>query len=272
MSRPIWNGSITFGLVSIPVELRMAVHERTVHFHMLSKDGTCRLRRKLYCPDTGKEYDFGQTARGIEIGPDDYALVDKREIDRLKPEKGRAMEIAQFVDLDAIDPVYYERVYYLAPAQGSAKPYKLLALAMEQTGKCALARFVMREKQYLAVLRVLFGGLALHTLHYADEVESIEDALPAELKRVKVTPAESKMAVDLVKQLSMPLKMEEFKDEYRERIEELIEAKVKGKETVKIATDDEQPPPRTINLMDALKKSLEQSHSAKRHGERRKSA
>src|SRR5262245_34683155 len=116
MSRPIWKGSLSFGLVNVPIELHMAVHDRMVHFHMLSRDGTCRLRRKLYCPETGKEFDFTQTSRGIEIGPDDYALVEQKEIDRLKPEKGRLMEIVQFVEASAIDPVFYDRVYYLSPA------------------------------------------------------------------------------------------------------------------------------------------------------------
>src|ERR1700677_1449474 len=115
MRRPIWTGSINFGLVSIPVEMQLVVHEKTIHFHMLSKDGSCRLRRKLFCPQTGKEYDFNDTAHGIEIGPEDYAIVEQKEINRLKPEKGRALEIAQFVDLTAVDPVYYDRVYYLKP-------------------------------------------------------------------------------------------------------------------------------------------------------------
>src|SRR5580658_2710079 len=170
MARPIWTGSINFGLVSIPVEMNMAVHEKSVHFHMLSKDGACRLRRKLVCPDTGKEYDFDQTARGIEIGPEDYVLVDQREINRLKPEKGRSLEIVQFIAPTAIDPVFYDRVYYLKPGKDAKKAYKLLAVAMNESGKSAVARFVMRERQYTAMIRTAGDGLILHTLHYSDEV------------------------------------------------------------------------------------------------------
>lgn len=276
MSRPIWKGSINFGLVNIPIELRMAVHDKTVHFHMLSRDGTCRLRRKLYCPETGKEFDFNQTSRGIEVGPENYVLVDQREINRLKPEKGKSMEIAQFVDLEAIDPVFYERVYYVTPADASHKSYRLLIEAMADAHKCAIARFVMRERQYVAVLRVLDQGLVLHTLHYADEVEPIAEVLPAELRRVKVTTPEMRMASDLIKSMTHPLKIDSFKDEYRERIEELIEAKVKGKETIKVADEEADEPPRTLNLMDALKKSLAQTqrngHPRTHRGRQRRSA
>ncbi|HTW93323.1 MAG TPA: Ku protein, partial [Tepidisphaeraceae bacterium] len=173
MPRPIWTGSISFGLVSIPVEMTNVVHEHTIHFHMLTKDGACRLRRKLVCPETGKEYDFGQTARGIEIAPDQYVIIDQREIDRLKPEKGRALEIIQFVDADAIDPIYYDRVYYLKPAKEATKAYKLLLSAMSASGKSALGKFVMRERQYMVILRAAVDGMVLHTLHYADEVEAM---------------------------------------------------------------------------------------------------
>src|ERR1700750_745497 len=120
MARPIWKGSIQFGLVNIPVQLETAVREKTVHFHMLSKDGSCRLRRKLVCPDTGDEVEFNDTARGIEVAKDEYVLVDEKELDKLKPEKGRAIEIEQFVKLEEIDPVYFDRVYYVTPTEGSA--------------------------------------------------------------------------------------------------------------------------------------------------------
>jgi DNA end-binding protein Ku len=268
MSRPIWKGSISFGLVNIPIELVMAVHEKSIHFHMLSKDGTCRLRRKLYCPETGKEYDFQETARGIEIAPEEYALVDKREIDRLKPEKGRAMEILQFTDLKAIDPVYYDRVYYVRPAENSYKSFKLLVEALQKMNKCAIAQFVMRERQYTAVIRVLDEGMVLHTLHYADEVEPIQEAVPQQVQRAKVTTAEVTMATELIKAMSKPLDLDKFKDEFREQLEDLIEAKVKGKELVRASDDREEAPAPTINLMDALRKSLEQ-RPAGQHKRRR---
>src|SRR5262245_32212464 len=271
MSRPIWKGTITFGLVNIPIELVTAVREKAVHFHMMSKDGTCRLRRKLYCPESGKEYDFNETARGVEIGPEEYALIDEKEIKRLKPAKGRAMEIAQFVKLDAIDPLYYDRVYYVRPAEDSHKSYKLLVEAMDKSGKSAVARFVMRDREYVSVLRVMDEALVLHTLHYADEVMAVHDVLPQGLGRAKLTNAELNIASELIKAMTKPLDIERFKDEYREKLEELIDAKIKGKEVVRAYDETEDQAPHTINLMDALKKSLaSKAHPA--GARRRKSA
>ncbi len=260
MGRPIWTGSIRFGLVSIPVEMHMAVHERSVHFHMVSKDGACRLRRKLVCPDTGKEYDFNQTAKGIEIGPDEYALVDQREIDRLKPEKGRSLDIEQFVSLSAIDPVFFDRVYYLLPGKDAKKPYKLLLQAMSDSGKCALGRFVMRDRQYTAMIRATPGGMILHTLHYSDEVDAMEEDRTEAMEKIKVSAGEIKMAGELIKSMTRPLHLEEFKDEFREQLQALVDARTHGKTLERHEEKDDRPIGRTINLMDALKKSLAGSH------------
>jgi DNA end-binding protein Ku len=256
MSRPIWTGSINFGLVSIPVEMQMAVHEKTVHFHMLSKDGHCRLRRKLYCPQTGKEYDFGDTARGVEVGPENYAIVDQAEINRLKPEKGRSLEIVQFIGAGAVDPVFYDRVYYLKPGKDAYKAYKLLMESMISSKKTAIARFVMRERQYLCLLRPIEGCLGLHTMHYADEVEQPDVAATEALGRIKLSTGEMNMAAELIKAMTRPLKIEEFKDEYREQLQDLVDAKVKGKELKRAPAEEEREAPRTINLMEALKRSL----------------
>lgn len=254
MSRPLWRGAINFGLVNIPVDLVTAVRPKAVNFHMLSKDGTCRLRRKLYCPETGKEFDFHQTARGVEIGPENYAIVDQREIQRLKPEKGRAIEILQFVELSAVDPVFYERVYYLKPSAEATKAYRLLVEALHEAKMCAIARFVMREKQYIAVIRTLEDGLVLHTLHYADEVQPIDEVAPG--GKAKVNPQELAVAEQLIKAMTRPLDIEEFRDEYREELQRLIDAKVKGKKLVQVADDEPEPSVRPSSLMDALRRSL----------------
>jgi DNA end-binding protein Ku len=256
MARPIWTGSINFGLVSIPVELNTAIHEKTVHFHMLTKDGGCRLRRKLVCPETGKEFDFSQTARGIEVAPEEYVLIDQREIDRLKPEKGRALEIVQFVDAGAVDPIYYDRVYYVKPTREAAKAFKLLLTAMENSGKCAIGKFVMRERQYIVVLRPKDEGLVLHTLHYADEVDHMDEEADAGLKKIKLSAGELKMAGELIKSMSGPLHIQEFKDEFRLQLQSLVDAKAKGKEVSFAPDDNGRHEPKVINLMDALKKSL----------------
>jgi len=258
MARPIWTGSISFGLVSIPVEMNMAVHERTVHFHMVSKDGGCRLRRKLVCPDTGKEYDFNQTAKGIEIGPEDYVIVDQKEIDRLKPEKGKLLEIVQFIQPSAIDPVYYDRVYYLRPGKDAKKAYKLLTAAMNDSGKYALGKFVMRERQYMAIIRTVNEEMILHTLHYADEIDAIDKDITSDMAKIKVSAAEMRMAGELIKSMTRELHLEEFKDEFRPQLQALVDAKAHGKE-IKREPEHERPVGRTINLMDALKRSLARS-------------
>ncbi len=268
MARPIWTGSISFGLVSVPVEMNIAVHEHAIHFHMLTKDGTCRLRRKLVCPETGKEYDFNQTAKGVEIGPEDYVLVDQKEINRLRPERGRTLEIVEFVGADAIDPIYYDRVYYLNPTKDSKKPYKLLTEAMSASGKTALARFVMRERQYLTAIRVKEEGLVLHTLHYSDEVDRMDEEIGNSLKRIKISAGELRMAGELIKSMTAKLDLTEFKDEFRKKLQALIDAKVRGKEITTAPEEPERPQGRTINLMEALKKSLvagNGSHNGSRH-------
>jgi DNA end-binding protein Ku len=276
MSRPIWKGSINFGLVNIPIQLETAVREKTVSFHLLSKDGSCRLRRKLYCPDTGKEVDFNDTARGIEVGKDEYALIDDKELDRIKPEKGRSISIEQFVELEDIDPIYFDRVYFATPTEGSGRAYKLLFEAMSASKKIGLSRFVVRGRQYLAALRVLGDAIVLHTMHYADEVLSLDDALPGTLSRIRPAEKEVQIARQLIEAMTQPLDLSKFKDDYREEVEHLIERKKHGRKTVATADDhDEEPPPPTINLMDALKRSLGASKppraAAARHP-RRKSA
>ncbi len=276
MARPIWKGSIAFGLVNIPIQLETAVREKTVSFHMLSKDGGCRLRRKLYCPDTGEEFEYGDTARGIEVGKDEYVLVDDKEIEAIRPEKGRTIEIEQFVKISEIDPIYFDRVYFVTPTEGSSKAYRLLHEAMNSTGKIGLARFVMRERQNLAAIRVVDDGIVLHTLHYDDEVLKLEEALPGTLAKVKPAAKELDVAKQLIDAMTHPLELEKFKDDYREQLEALIDRKKSGKKTVAVSDDhDDEPLPRTINLMDALKRSLAKkpvrsaSHAAR---SRRKSA
>jgi DNA end-binding protein Ku len=262
MARPIWKGSITFGLVNIPIQLEMAVHDKMVSFHMMSNDGTCRLRRKLYCPETGKEFDFSQTARGIELAKGEYVLIDEDEIKKLKPERGRTIEIVQFIDQEELDPLYFDRVYYVVPTEGSIKAYKLLYDAMTHRKKIALARFVMRERQYISALRPIGDGLALHTMHYADEVIPPEDAMPSALSRTKSGAREIQAAEQLIESMAEPLDLSSFRDEYREKLEKLIERRKHGKVIEVAESSDDKPPPRTINLMDALRRSLKSSGAA----------
>jgi DNA end-binding protein Ku len=245
------------------------MNDKTVNFHMMSSDGTCRLRRKLYCPETGKEFDFGDTARGIEIAKGEYVLIDEKEIKRLKPESGRTIEIVQFVKEEEIDPIYFDRVYYVAPTEGSTKAYKLLYEAMKQRKKLALARFVLRERQYVCAIRPIGEGLILHTMHYVDEVVKPEDAIPGAVARAKTNPREVEAAEKLIDSMTAKLDLSKFHDEYWEQLEEMIERRKHGK-TMEVSDEvEERAPARTVNLMDALRRSLKAgvSHNGNGRGD-----
>lgn len=256
MPRPIWKGSISFGLVNIPVQLELAVHEKSVRFHMMSKDGSCRLRRKLYCPETGKEFDFEDTARGIEVGKGEYVILDEDEIKSLRPEKGQSIEISQFIDQGELDPLYFDRAYFLTPTEASARPYKLLHEAMRKSGKVGLAQFVMRDREYLCAIRVLGEGLVLHTLDYADEVASIDESLPVAVERAKINPKEVGVAIQLIESMARPLDLSEFHDRYREQLEQLVERRKHGQKAKVAHEVVDEPVPHTGSLMDALRRSL----------------
>ncbi len=268
MARSLWTGSISFGLVNVPIKLVTAIREKAIHFNMLTPDGGCRLRRKLYCPETGKEYDFKDTARGYEIAPDQYVLIKDQELDALKPEAGRTIEIEQFVQLQEVDPLYFDRPYLMLPGEGGEGAYRLLIQAMSDSGRIGIARFVMRQTQHLAAIRVVEVGkhkaLMLHTMHYADEVAVFADP-PEELsEKHKAAPStQLKVARQLVEAMSDDFDASAFTDDYREKVEALIEAKKEGEEVHEAHTDEEEPP-KTFNLMEALKKSVEQRKSGRR--------
>lgn len=276
MARSFWSGSISFGLVNIPIKLATAVREKNIHFHMLSPDGTCRLRRKLYCPETGKEYDFSETARGYEIAPGQYIIMDEDELENLRPEAGRAIQIAQFVDAAEIDPIYFDSTYYLVPDDPGVRAYRLLMEAMKKSDRVAVARFVMRQKEHLALIRVRDESLLLQTMHYADEVLSAEE-VGAKTEPVQLPAKEVQIAEQLIEALTAEFDPAEFRDEYRLKVEKLIERKAAGEEVVTPAVAEEEAP-RIINLREALEKSLREAKKVEKQAKtetrrsRRKSA
>jgi DNA end-binding protein Ku len=257
VARSIWSGSISFGLVNIPVKLVTAVRDKSVHFNLLSPDGTSRLRRKLWSPETGKDYEYDQTVRGYEIAPDRYVIIKDEEIEKLRPEKSRRLDIKEFVELAEVDPIHFDATYYLAPDEGGAKAYALLVNAMKRTKRIAIAQFVMRDRQYVAAIRPSQGALVLHTMRYADEIVPVGDlgTLPdaSDLPKKEIEVAER-----LIEALEAEFDPTQFKDELRERLEKLIEAKAAGEEVVLAASEEREGPP-VIDLMDALKKSLDRA-------------
>ena len=254
MSRAMWSGTISFGLVNIPVKMYASVREHDIHFHMLSKDGQCRLRRKLVCPDTGEEFEFKDTTRGFEIGPDEYVIVNDKELEALKPEAGRSIDISDFVDLSEIDPIYYDRPYYLVPDEKGKHAYDLLFEALSRSQKVGIAKFVLREKEYLAAIRPMRDLICLETMRYHDEVVPAKDVgeRPA---RGKINSRELASAEQLIDALVSKFDPTKYRDEYRDRVEELVQQKAEGKE-IKPHADKAPEPTRMINLMDALQKSI----------------
>lgn len=261
MARAMWSGSISFGLVNIPVKLFVAVREQNIHFHMLHDDDNARLQRKLVSSTTGKEVKNENIVRGYEVGSDEYVIVSDRELESLSPKASRTIEIHDFVKQDEIDPLYYDRPYYLAPGEHAAKSYRLLVAAMTKSKRVAIAKFVMRQKEYLAALRPIDGVISLTTMHFADEVLAAKE-VEGISHDVKVDDREVKMAQHLIDQLSASFKPEKYHDEYRDRVMELIEKKTKGEKIVTQPAVAERPN-RVVNLMAALEQSLAEAKKAR---------
>jgi len=254
MPRPIWSGAVSFGLVNVPVKLTTAQSPKDVRFNQLDgKDGT-RITTKRVRPDTGEEVPYERLVKGYEISPSRYVVIDPSELDALDPKASRTIDIEEFVALDEIDPLYFEKGYYLLPDKGAEKAYALLARAMEATGRVAIARFVMRTKQYLAALRAKDGALVLSTMLYADEVTTPDHLDLPDLEKMAPSEREVKMAEQLIESLSTDFDPARYKDEHREKVLALIEAKSEGQEVVTSTTADE--PTKVVDLMAALEASL----------------
>src|SRR5215218_5038801 len=214
MARAIWSGAISFGLVNIPVKLYSAVSRKTVRFHQLDGADNQRIQEKRVNPRTGEEVPYENLVKGYEIGPDRYVIVTPEELDSLAPEKTRAIDIEDFVDLDQIDPIYYDHPYYLVPDTGAGKAYRLLLDAMSESGRVAIARVVIRSKEQLVAIRPRDGILTMETMLFADEVVPPEelDDLP-DSKDLKVSDREVKMAQQLIDSLSSDFEPEKYRDE-----------------------------------------------------------
>jgi DNA end-binding protein Ku len=254
MPRAIWSGAISFGLVNIPVKLYSAVSRKTVRFHQIDAESGGRVRQKRVGPD-GDEVAYEQIVKGYEIGPDRYVTITPEELESLEPEKTRTIDIEDFVDLEDIDPIFYDHPYYLAPDTGAAKAYRLLVDAMDDSGKVAIARVVLRSKEHLVAIRPRSGVLAMETMLFADEVVS-PDALD-ELStdgEIKTSDRELEMAKQLIDSLTADFEPEKYRDEYRERVLDMIERKAQG-ETVVIETPAEAPA-KVPDLMAALEASI----------------
>jgi DNA end-binding protein Ku len=260
MPRSIWGGAISFGLVNVPVKLVSAVSPKDVRFHQLEAKSNARIRQKRVSAETGDEVAFDDIVKGYEIAPDQYVTITPEELETLDPKATKSIDIEDFVNLDQIDPVYYERSYYLVPDAGGAKAYALLVQAMKESGMIAIARMVLRTKQYLVALRALDDVLVIETLYFNDEVID-PDELDGVPHDVDVSDRELKIARQLIESLATEFEPDRYRDEYRERVLDLIEKKAEGQEIVLQPQTEE--PAQVVDLMAALEASLAAVKDAK---------
>ena len=260
MARAIWSGAISFGLVNVPVKLFSATSPKAVRFHQLSGKTGSRIKQKRVDASTGDEVAFEDIVKGYELGPDRYVLIDPSELDALDPKATKTIDIEEFVDLADIDPIYYDNSYYLAPSTGGAKAYRLLLDAMRDSGKVAIGRVVLRSKQQLCALRPTGDVLTLSTMLFGDEV--VPPSSLDELDTVsdqQASDRELAMARQLIESLSADFDPERHRDDYRDRVLALIEAKASGQE-IAVAPQESEPAP-APDLMAALEASLAAMHS-----------
>ena len=262
MARAIWTGSLAFGLVNVPVGIYSATEDKSPRFHQFQRGTSSRIRYRRVNEDTGEEVEYGDIVKGADIGGGQHVIVTPEELEEIEPGRSRTIDVSDFVDAQEIDPIYYQKTYYLAPRDETAeRAYNLLAQALDRADRVGIATFVMRNKQYLAAIRPKGEVLTLETMFFADEVRdpmSEIETLPAD------TPTRERdvqTAVALVESMTTEWDPRNYRDTYRERVEDLIEAKRKGEDVV---TEEEGPgETNVVDLMDALRASIERARAHK---------
>jgi DNA end-binding protein Ku len=261
MARTIWKGSLSFGLVNVPVGVYPATQDKSIHFNQFEKGTSDRIRYKKVNERTGDEVESGNIVKGFDLGGGDYVMLTDDELAAAEPERSRQIEITDFVDLDEIDPVFYRTTYYLAPeGNGSDKPYALLRRAMKESRKVGIATMVMRNKEYLVAIRPEGDVLALETMFFADEVRSPQQELPRIPDDADLTDREVSMAHVLIDSMESEWDPEQFHDTHREKVEALIEEKSQGKV---ITAPKSAPAPKIVDLMEALQASISANQSGR---------
>jgi DNA end-binding protein Ku len=251
--RSIWNGVISFGLVTIPVRLYTATESHDVAFHLIHKTDGARLKMVRWCPVEDRAVPWEEVERGFEISKDTYVPITDKDLDRIPLPTVHTVEISDFVDLRQVDPIYLDKSYFLGPDEKGAKAYLLLREALEKTGRAAVAKVAIREKESLCLVRAYRDALALETLYYADEIRDTADVKVP--KNGEVRPQELKMAVSLIDSLTTEFDPSRYQDNYREALQHLIDAKAEGRPVPKAPA----PKAKVVDLMEALRASVEAS-------------
>ena len=258
MAATIWNGRITFGLVSVPVKLFRAVESHDLHFNLLHESCRNRIRLQYHCPHHNRTVERSDLVKGFEYEKGKYVVIEDEELERIEPDSSTNLDIEQFIELSEVDPIYFEKTYYVGPAEkGTEKTFALLATAMRKKGRAGIGKLFMRDREYLALVRPAMGGLVLQLLHYEDEIRKSVHKVDEE----KVREKELQLAELLIDNLTEKFHPERYKNEFIKRVEELIESKVKGR---KFTIYRSKPKPVVTDLMKALEQSLKQSGAPKR--------
>ncbi|MFJ9080694.1 Ku protein [Streptomyces sp. NPDC102278] len=264
VARPVWAGNLSFGLVSLPVGLYTATDSHTIHFHQLQRGTSDRIRNRRVNERTGDEVELDDIVKGYDASGE-YVLVEPNELDEIAPGRSRSLEITGFVDLDEVDPIFFDKTYYLGP-RGSeyGKVYSLMEQALAKAGKAGIATFVMRQHEYLVALKAENGLLTLHTLHWADEIRDPKKEIDNLPGKTKISDKELKMAEQLIETLSMTWDPDEFHDTFQEKVAALIDAKQAGDTVEK--TEEPAQPTGAVDLLEALRASGERAGSLKATG------
>jgi DNA end-binding protein Ku len=259
--KAIWRGAVTFGLVNIPVRLYSAVQEKSLKFHLMHSEDGGRIRYKRVCAKCNKEVEWDDMVKGYEYSKDHYVTFSDEEFASVGVESIKAIDVVTFVPLEDIDPIYYNKTYYVAPEPSGIKAYKLLQEALEAEGQVGIAKVALRDKEHLATIRLKDGVFVLETMYWPDEIR--EPAFEELERDVEVRDNEVKMARQLIQQLAGEFDPEAFVDEYRVALEELVEKKVAGEE-VTVAAEPAEEPTKVVDLMEALKASVEEAKKKKK--------
>jgi DNA end-binding protein Ku len=261
MASSLWKGALTFGLLSIPIRLYAAARSQRVNLHQLHDKCHTRLKQPLFCPSCNRIVDRTEVIKGYEYEKGKYVVVDKEDLKKITPESGKSMEILAFVKEDQIDPVYFDSSYLALPEKEADKPYQLLLKALEDSARVGIAHFTMHQREYTVFVRPRDHGITIHTMYFANEIRSVA-GYGEKPKNLELKPQEIKLAQQLVESLSEDFHPEKYHDTYQEQLRALVEAKQKGK------TFSEKPAPKhakVIDMMEALKRSVQQAESAPKH-------
>jgi DNA end-binding protein Ku len=257
MATSVWKGYITFGLISIPIRLFSAARSERISLNQLHKVCNSRIKMPLFCPTCDRKVERSEIVKGYEYEKDQYVLFTDEELDKIEPDSGRTMEILEFVKVEEIDPLYYDASYYVTPEDEGKKAYQLLLEAMDQTGYCAIAKLSMHQREHIVIIRPRAEGMTLHTMFYQSEIREVSEF--GRKNNAEPKEAEKKLATQLIESLAAKFEPQKYHDEYQSSMLAMIEAKKQGQEVAEVAHPKMAP---VIDLMDALKKSLEKQPAA----------